>query len=85
MIEQNEKSFMLWQALSSGTTPSSVYGAEHLLRLLLKLPELLPAGQMSGDEQLELELRLAAFIKFLQRNQGLYFLSSGLPDDNATS
>jgi mortality factor 4-like protein 1 len=73
------------QVLSTGTTPSSVYGAEHLLRLLLKLPDMLPVQQMTADEQLELEMRLAGFIRFLHRNQGLFFLSSGLPDENATS
>lgn len=30
------------QALSAGQAPSAVYGAEHLLRLFVKLPELLP-------------------------------------------
>jgi hypothetical protein len=29
-------------ALGGGALPSSVYGAEHLLRLFVKLPELLP-------------------------------------------
>lgn len=75
----------LVQALSDGTTPSSVYGAEHLLRLFLKLPDLLPANQMSADDQLQLEMRLASFLKFLVKNEGLYFLSPGLPDQNATS
>ncbi len=73
------------QALSDGTTPSSLYGAEHLLRLFLKLPDLLPANQMSADDQLQLEMRLSSFLKFLLKNEGLYFLSPGLPDQNATS
>jgi hypothetical protein len=30
------------QALAAGQAPSAVYGAEHLLRLFVKLPELLP-------------------------------------------
>ncbi|CAL8461794.1 g1325 [Coccomyxa elongata] len=73
------------KALSDGTTPSSIYGAEHLLRLFLKLPDLLPASQMSADDQLQLEMRLANFLKFLQKNEGLFFLSLGQPDQNATS
>ncbi|EIE25227.1 MRG-domain-containing protein [Coccomyxa subellipsoidea C-169] len=73
------------KALSDGTTPSSLYGAEHLLRLFLKLPDLLPANQMSADDQLQLEMRLSSFLKFLLKNEGLYFLSPGLPDQNATS
>jgi hypothetical protein len=31
-----------FQALAAGQAPSAVYGAEHLLRLFVKLPELLP-------------------------------------------
>lgn len=30
------------QVLAAGQAPSAVYGAEHLLRLIVKLPELLP-------------------------------------------
>lgn len=73
------------QTLSDGTTPSSVYGTEHLLRLFLKLPDLLQANHMSADDQLQLELRLAAFLRFLQKNETSVFLASGLPDQNATS
>ena len=41
-------------ALADGRLPSSVYGVEHLLRLLLKLPELLGAAgaMVMGEEQL---------------------------------
>lgn len=41
-------------ALADGRLPSSVYGVEHLLRLLLKLPELLGAAGavVMGEDQL---------------------------------
>ena len=35
-------------ALSSGLLPSAVYGTEHLLRLFVKLPELLAAAGAGG-------------------------------------
>ncbi len=35
-------------ALASGAPPSAVYGAEHLVRLLVKLPELVPVVMMVG-------------------------------------
>ena len=85
MICSHSATHCLVQALSDGTTPSSVYGAEHLLRLFMKLPDLLPANQMSADDQLQLEMRLSNFLRFLQKNKGLYFLSLGQPDQMATS
>eukprot|EP00878_Enallax_costatus_P024058 GHUV01025646.1.p1 GENE.GHUV01025646.1~~GHUV01025646.1.p1 ORF type:complete len:250 (+),score=109.20 GHUV01025646.1:1132-1881(+) len=44
------------QALAAGQAPSAVYGAEHLLRLFVKLPELLPHTG-APEEQLQLLLR----------------------------
>ena len=73
------------QALADGTTPASVYGGEHLLRLLIRLPELLPTAQMPGDEQAGLEARLAAFVEFLAQNKAHFFLTAEMPDENATS
>ena len=61
------------QALSDGTTPSSIYGGEHLLRLCYKLPEILPVSSMSADDQLQLEMRLASLLSFLKKNEGLFF------------
>ncbi len=73
------------QVLAGGSTPASLYGGEHLLRLLIRLPDLLPTAQMSGDEQAGLEARLAAFVAFLRQNAGDFFLAAGLPDEHATS
>lgn len=42
----------------SDTAPSDVYGAEHLVRLLVKLPELVPVCGMSPEDVLNLEVRL---------------------------
>jgi hypothetical protein len=39
------------QALADGRAPSSVYGAEHLARLLSRLSDVMPLAQLS-DEQL---------------------------------
>ncbi|CAK0783845.1 hypothetical protein CVIRNUC_007045 [Coccomyxa viridis] len=61
------------KALSDGTTPSSIYGGEHLLRLCYKLPEILPVSSMSADDQLQLEMRLASLVSFLKKNEGLFF------------
>ena len=58
-------------------TPSSIYGGEHLLRLCYKLPDILPVSGMSAEDQLQLEMRLSSIIKFVQKNDALFFPSHG--------
>ncbi|RAL40749.1 unnamed protein product [Cuscuta campestris] len=57
-------------------SPSSVYGAEHLLRLFVKLPELLACVKIEEETLTSLQQILLDFLKFLQKNQNTYFLSS---------
>ncbi|EOY15820.1 MRG family protein, putative isoform 4 [Theobroma cacao] len=56
--------------------PSTVYGAEHLLRLFVKLPELLVRADIEEETLLELQQKLVDFLKFLQKNQNTLFLST---------
>lgn len=53
--------------------PSTVYGGEHLLRLLTKLPELLPLTKYPSDSYNTLQLRLADFVKHLQSHRTAVF------------
>uniref|UniRef100_A0A0C9S236 TSA: Wollemia nobilis Ref_Wollemi_Transcript_21891_1550 transcribed RNA sequence n=1 Tax=Wollemia nobilis TaxID=56998 RepID=A0A0C9S236_9CONI len=61
---------------SDNIAPSTVYGAEHLLRLFVKLPELLVYVNMEEDALTHLQQKLLDFLKFLQKNQSNFFLSS---------
>ncbi|KAG6550995.1 hypothetical protein Mapa_007611 [Marchantia paleacea] len=65
------------EAVSEGSSkrPSLVYGAEHLLRLFVKLPELLVFINMEEEALNQLQQRLQDFLKFLQKNQSNFFLS----------
>lgn len=65
-------------AVPQGSTisPSSIYGAEHLLRLFVKLSELLNYTNMEHEALTQLQQKLADFLKFLQRNQSSFFLTS---------
>ncbi|XVF64128.1 hypothetical protein PTKIN_Ptkin09bG0142600 [Pterospermum kingtungense] len=56
--------------------PSTVYGAEHLLRLFVKLPELLLRADIEEEALLELQQKIVDFLKFLQKNQKALFLST---------
>lgn len=57
----------------AGRPVDEVYGAEHLLRLLVKLPAFLEATAMDADQRLVLQAKLQELLKFLQKNQALFF------------
>jgi len=54
---------------------SEVYGAEHLLRLFVKLPQLLAHTNMEEDAANVLQQKLNEFLKFLQKNHATFFLT----------
>ncbi|KAL1540897.1 Protein mrg1 [Salvia divinorum] len=64
------------EAVSDNTSPSTIYGAEHLLRLFVKLPELLVYVKIDEETLIRLQQRLLEFIKFLQNNESAFFLSA---------
>ncbi|KAM6540593.1 hypothetical protein CsatB_005040 [Cannabis sativa] len=57
-------------------SPSNIYGAEHLLRLFVKLPELLAYVSIEEETLTRLQQKLTDFLKFLQKNQSTFFLST---------
>ncbi|XP_070669186.1 protein MRG1-like isoform X6 [Malus domestica] len=57
-------------------SPSTIYGAEHLLRLFVKLPELLAYVNIEEETQSRLQQKLHDFLKFMQKNQSTFFLSA---------
>lgn len=63
-------------AVTGNISPSTIYGAEHLLRLFVKLPELLSYVNMEESAYARLQENLLDFLKFLQAHHSTYFLSS---------
>ena len=53
--------------------PCEYYGAEHLLRLFVKMPELLARCQMQREHMVVLTNKLAELLKFLVAQKGKYF------------
>jgi len=47
---------------------SEIYGAEHLLRLIVRLPSLFQHTTMDESQVVILQKQISEFIKFLQRN-----------------
>ncbi|XP_020267003.1 protein MRG1-like [Asparagus officinalis] len=64
------------EAVGDKVSPSTIYGAEHLLRLFVKLPELLAYVNMEEEALAKLQQKLSDFLKFLQKNQSTFFLST---------
>ncbi|XP_074304236.1 protein MRG1 isoform X2 [Silene latifolia] len=63
------------ESVTNNVSPSTIYGAEHLLRLFVKLPELLAYVNMEEDTLTQLQQKLVDLLKFLQKNQNTFFLS----------
>ncbi|KAI8549994.1 hypothetical protein RHMOL_Rhmol06G0069000 [Rhododendron molle] len=63
-------------ATADHVSPSTVYGAEHLLRLFVKLPDMLYFANIEEETLKELQQKLLDFLKFLQKNQSSFFLST---------
>ncbi|XP_006652068.1 protein MRG1-like isoform X2 [Oryza brachyantha] len=64
------------EEVKGDVSPSTIYGAEHLLRLFVKLPELLASVNMEEDALNKLQQKLLDILKFLQKNQNSFFLSA---------
>ncbi|XP_043711851.1 protein MRG1-like isoform X1 [Telopea speciosissima] len=64
------------EAIADNVSPSTVYGAEHLLRLFVKLPELLTYANIEEETLMRLQQKLLEFLKFMQKNQSTFFLST---------
>ncbi|KAI3763002.1 hypothetical protein L1987_53447 [Smallanthus sonchifolius] len=64
------------EATANGISPSKVYGAEHLLRLFVKLPEILYHANIEEETLTDLQHKLQDFLKFLQKKQSLFFVST---------
>ncbi|KAE8100117.1 hypothetical protein FH972_018044 [Carpinus fangiana] len=64
------------EAISDDVSPSTVYGAEHLLRLFVKLPEFLYHANIEEETLMDLHQKLVDFLKFLQKHQSAFFLST---------
>ena len=60
---------------SSNKRPSDVYGAEHLLRLFVRLPHLLALAPMAPAELTQVQAKLGEILKFLQKQHGEVFLT----------
>uniref|UniRef100_A0A1J3H2E7 NuA4 complex subunit EAF3-like protein n=1 Tax=Noccaea caerulescens TaxID=107243 RepID=A0A1J3H2E7_NOCCA len=73
------------EAVVDDISPSTVYGAEHLLRLFVKLPELFSYVNMEEETWSRMQQTLLDFLKFIQKNQSTFLLSSAYDDSDKVS
>ncbi|KAK6938631.1 MRG domain [Dillenia turbinata] len=76
MLLYNRERQQYQDAIEDDISPSTIYGAEHLLRLFVKLPELLFHANIEEETLSELQQKLHDFLKFLQKHQRTFFLST---------
>lgn len=74
LLLYNEERAQADGLLKNGDSPSSIYGAEHLLRLFLKLPELLPIENTTEEQYRLLQTKLHELLEFLASRREEYFL-----------
>ncbi|GAB2231751.1 hypothetical protein Droror1_Dr00010763 [Drosera rotundifolia] len=74
LYKQERRQFQ--EAVGSTVSPSTIYGAEHLLRLFVKLPDILSSLNMEEETITMLQLKLTEFLKFMEMNHSSFFLSS---------
>ncbi|KAK6939664.1 MRG domain [Dillenia turbinata] len=76
MLLYNREREQYQDAITEDVSPSTIYGAEHLLRLFVKLPELLFHANIEEETLSELQQKLHDFLRFLQKHQHAFFLST---------
>ncbi|KAK9820555.1 hypothetical protein WJX72_011618 [[Myrmecia] bisecta] len=76
LLLYNQERKQAEQVLTEACVPSNIYGGEHLLRLLVKLPELLPIVSIAPDDKVKLETRILEFVRFLTTKQAAFFLAA---------
>nr|XP_043637048.1 protein MRG1-like [Erigeron canadensis] len=73
------------EATANEVSPSKIYGAEHLLRLFVKLPEILHHANIEKEILTKLQHRLQDFLKFLLKNESPFFQPAyETPDGSCT-
>lgn len=73
------------RVLKSHRMPSDIYGIEHLLRLLIKLPELLPYENLEEPAVRALETKIAVLVGYIKRNEHALFSREEHPGKEAES
>ncbi|KAJ1630378.1 MRG-domain-containing protein [Pavlovales sp. CCMP2436] len=72
-FERKQFEDLVASAEHAGRPLEELFGAEHLLRLLVKLPTYLEATKMEADQRIVLQAKLQELLKFMQKNHAQFF------------
>mmetsp|Transcript_8052 Transcript_8052/g.14978 ORF Transcript_8052/g.14978 Transcript_8052/m.14978 type:complete len:263 (+) Transcript_8052:64-852(+) len=61
------------EVLKNGKLPQDVYGVEHLVRLFLKLPDILPFTNLDEESLVALVARLQSIVTFIKDNGNAFY------------
>ena len=61
------------EVLKNGKAPRKAYGVEHLIRLFVKLPEILPYTNFDEESLGTLTARLTYILAFIKDNSSAYY------------
>ena len=73
LYKYERKQFNEMKGAHKDKSPAEIYGAEHLLRLFVKLPDLLGYAKLQREHLTVLVSKLTEMLKFLQTNKAKYF------------
>ncbi|CAA0840677.1 Protein MRG1 [Striga hermonthica] len=76
MLLYKEEREQYKQVIADNTPPSCIYGAEHFLRLFVKLPEMLSSVYIEMETFQDLQQILMDFLKFLMINRSAFFITN---------
>ena len=61
------------EVLKNGKSPRNVYGVEHLVRLFVKLPDILPYTNFDEESLATLIARLTYILTFIKDNSSIFY------------
>ncbi|KAI9279653.1 MRG-domain-containing protein [Sporodiniella umbellata] len=81
LLYRNE--YQQYHEVCTDKTPSSVYGAEHLLRLFVEIPSLMSQTSFDTETQNELKSRFEDFLAFMHQHDKEFFSGDYQPNHTA--
>lgn len=74
LYRQERRQYDLTIQKHPNKSPSEIYGAEHLLRAFVRLPQSLAQSALAAAEVTQVQKLLGDFLRFMQKNHATFFV-----------